>query len=156
MYDELARAQKPSRLEQFVVNALIPSVLLTFALHKPSVAKANPLPPLSPFSTPPYVFIGGTECYRFDALPDVFPVLLSMPHIAYSPGILRSAEKGRVLLKARVNTAGRVDPASILVLRATDVRLIPPARRALLAALFRSAWLDGRRIPAWITIGVTT
>ena len=29
MYDELARAQKPGYLERFVVNALIPSVVLT-------------------------------------------------------------------------------------------------------------------------------
>jgi hypothetical protein len=33
MYDDLARTQNPTRLERFVVHALIPSVLLTAALH---------------------------------------------------------------------------------------------------------------------------
>ena len=157
MYDELARAQNPGKLERFVVNALIPSVLLTFVLHEPSVAKASLLPPAVPaLSTPPFVFIG-TECYplRVD-LPDVFPVLVSMPHVVYPSQILRSDVKGRVLLKALVNVAGRVDPASIQLLRATDVRLVAPARRALIAVRFRPAWRAGRPIPAWITIGVTT
>ena len=33
MYDDLERSQRPSHLEWLVVNVVIPSVLVTFALH---------------------------------------------------------------------------------------------------------------------------
>ena len=154
MYDELARAQKPGYLERFVVNALIPSVVLTFALHEPAAAHASRLPPLAPFSVAPFVLITPIcicEPILMD-LPDIFPVLVSMPHVVYPPGMRRSGVEGRVRLKALVNAAGRVESTSVLVLRTTDSRFIAPARQALLAARFRPAWADGKQIPAWITV----
>src|SRR2546427_1383469 len=44
MYDDLARAQKPSALEWLVVHALIPSVLLTLVLQWPRahISRATP------------------------------------------------------------------------------------------------------------------
>ena len=127
MYDELARAQNPSSLERFVVNALIPSVILSFALHEPSVAKASLAEPeFAPLSTPPFVLIGTiTPCFPVSIeVPDIFPVLVSMPHVMYPPDMRLTGTEGRVLLKALVNIAGRVDPASIQVLGATDLRLV--------------------------------
>lgn len=154
MYDELARAQKPGHLERFVVNALIPSVVLTFALHEPAAAHASRIPPLAPFSTPPFVLMRPV-CHPFRTdVPDIFPVLVSMPHVVYPPGMHRSGVEGRVALKALVNAAGRVDLGSVLVLRTTDSRFIAPAREALLAARFRPAWADGYRIAAWVTISI--
>jgi hypothetical protein len=155
MYDELARAHDPSRLERFVLNALIPSVVLSFALHEPPVATATLTErALAPLSTPPFVFIT-TPCnpLSFD-VPDIFPVLVSMPHVTYPADMPRSEGNGRVRLKALVNTAGLVDPASIRVLGVTDVRLLAPARHALIAARFRPAWLGGKRIAAWITLAI--
>jgi TonB family protein len=154
MYDELARAQKPGHLERFVVNALIPSVVLTFALHDPAAAHASRTPPLAPFSTPPFVLMTPVCGPPWPALPDVFPVLVSMPHVGYPAGMPRAGVEGRVLLKALVNAAGRIDSRSVLVLRTTDVRFIRPAREALLGARFRPAWSQGQRVAAWVTVAI--
>ena len=159
MYDELARAQRPGTLERFVVNALIPSVVLTFALHEPSAAHASVSPDPS-WSAPPFVFIEGSYDYPvidepdFSNIPDVFPVLVSMPHLV-CPAEMRGSPAGAsAYFSARVNVHGRIDRASIQVLQVSDAMLIGPARRALLAATFRPAWRNGKRIPAWISIRV--
>ena len=41
MYDELVHAQEPSKLERFVLNAVIPSLLLTSLIHKDVVWAAH-------------------------------------------------------------------------------------------------------------------
>jgi len=77
-----------------------------------------------------------------------------MPPPVYPDAMRRSGIEGRVVLKALVNTGGRVYPSSILVLRTTDAEFIAPARQALRAALFRPARLGGARIESWVTIAV--
>jgi hypothetical protein len=62
--------------------------------------------------------------------------------------------EGRVVLRALVSARGRVYPSSILVLQATRVQFVVPAREALSAALFRPGWFGGQRMDAWITIGI--
>jgi hypothetical protein len=47
-----------------------------------------------------------------------------------------------------------VYPSSILVVRATHVQFVGPARAALTAALFRPGWFGGQRMDAWITIAI--
>ena len=151
MYDDLARTQNPTRLEWFVVHAVIPSVLLTAALHWTPAAQAarQPAPTgvclcsLSPIVEP-----------AAGPLPDVFPTLVRMPRAKYPAALRRVGIEGRVVFKALVNTRGHVYPSSILVLRTTDVAFVAPARQALRDALFRPARLGGARIEAWITIGI--
>ena len=154
MYDDLARTQNLPPLERFVVHAVIPSVLLTAALHwSPAVPVA--------LDEPAYVMI----CPGIDPLiepwapwpgpiPDVFPTLVTMPEPAYPDAMRRAGIEGRVVLKALVNTRGRVVPSSILVLRSTDPEFSTPAVLALSAARFRPARLAGARIEAWVTIAV--
>src|SRR5712691_2836127 len=149
MYDDLARTQNPTPLEWFVVHAVIPSVLVTAALHwQPAVAAAAPTPPVSA----DWFF---TVCGLppDGPIPDVFP-LLRMPRPTYPESMGRSGIEGRVVLKALVSTHGRVYPSSILVLQTTDVQFVAPARQALTAAVFRPAWLGGARVEAWIRIGI--
>jgi len=86
--------------------------------------------------------------------PDVFPTLIRMPRPTYPESMRRSGIEGRVVLKALVNTHGRVVPSSILVLRTTDAEFSTPAILALSAARFRPAKFAGARIEAWITIAV--
>jgi|SRR5882762_6486547 len=152
MYDDLARTQTPTRLERFVLHAVIPSVLLTAALHWTPVARA-------PFRWPSFectfpLFIEPVLEEPEAPVPDVFPTLVRMPRPVYPAAMRRSGIEGRVVLKALVNTRGRVYPSSILVLRTTDVAFVAPARQALRDALFRPARVGGARIEAWITIGI--
>jgi TonB family protein len=135
MYDDLARSQRPSSLEWLVVNAVIPSVLVTLALQITLATRAAPTPPGSP-------------------LPDAFPTLISMPRPGYPAIMRRLRVGGRVVLRALVNARGRVEPSSILAFQATDSRFIERSRRAVAAALFRPARFGGQADGAWITIAV--
>ena len=135
MYDDLARSQRPSSLEWLVVNAMIPSVLVTVVLQLALAARAAPTPPGS-------------------HVPDAFPALISMPRPSYPPIMRRLRIEGRVVLRALVNTRGKVEPSSILVFQATDSHFIESSRQALTAALFRPARFGGRAGGAWITIAV--
>jgi len=152
MYDDLARTQTLPPLEWFVVHAMIPSVLITTALHWSSPVRA----PLDEPTT--YVFVcqmpWPIEPFIGGPIPDVFPVLVRMPLPQRPDAMRRAGIEGRVVVKALVNTQGRVEPSSILVLRTTDVEFVAPARRALSAALFRPARLFRERIAAWITITI--
>ncbi|HXG97458.1 MAG TPA: TonB family protein [Gemmatimonadales bacterium] len=149
MYDDLARTQNPAPLEWLVVHAVIPSVLVTAALHwQPAVGAAAPTPPVA---IDGFVMVCG---YSPPLIPDLFPTLVRMPRPTYPESMRRSGIEGRVVVKAVVNTRGRVYPSSILVLRTTHVQFVAPARQALAAAVFHPARLGRARVEAWITIGI--
>ena len=159
MYDDLARTQNLPPLERFVVHALIPTVLVTAALHwSPAVPAARQEPTYAFICSGIEHLIEPTPCCPFvpwpGPIPDVFPTLVSMSQPAYPEAMRRAGIEGRVVLRALVNTHGRVVPSSILVLRTTDAEFSTPAILALSAARFRPAKFAGARIEAWITIAV--
>jgi protein TonB len=94
----------------------------------------------------------------FGPLSQAGPEVLAGPLPAY-PDLLRQAGiEGRVLLEAVIDTSGRVMRDSILVVSATNLGFVTPARQALLATLFRPALIGGRpvrmrvRVPFEFTI----
>src|SRR5467141_2554183 len=123
MYDDLARTQNPTAVEWFVVHVVIPSVVLTAALHWSPVARATSGWPYVECTFP--LFIETVPEGSESPVPDVFPTLISMPRPTYPAFMRRSGIKGRVVLRGLVNTRGRVYPWSILVLRTSDVEFIP-------------------------------
>jgi len=69
------------------------------------------------------------------------------------PELLRQAGvQGRVVLEAVVDTTGRVLSPSISVVSATDPGFVAPARRALLATLFRPARIGARAVGMLVRI----
>jgi len=142
MYDDLARTQNPTAVEWFVLHAVIPSVLVTAALHWSPAAPGPLEKPTYVLVCPSKMFESVIEPFVGGPIPDVFPVLVRMPRARYPEALLRARIEGRVVLRALVNTSGRVDSSSILVLRATHVEFLVPARQALKAALFRPGWLE--------------
>ena|SRR5438046_737485 len=113
MYDELARTQNPTPLEWFVVHAVIPSVLVTAALHwQPAVGAAAPTPPIV---TEEFVIVCG---YSPPLIPDLVPTLVRMPRPTYPESMRRSGIDGRVVLKALINTRRGV-PSSAVGTRAS-------------------------------------
>ena len=79
--------------------------------------------------------------------------------LTHYPEMLRQAGvQGRVILEAVVDTTGRVNRDSIDVVSATHPEFVAAARQALLATLFRPAFVFGRlvrvrvRIPYEFTI----
>ncbi len=150
MYDALARAQRPSVLEWLVVNALIPSVLITLVL--PS-ARASRLAATTVIQTEMCV-LALDEPAPGGPIPDVVPVLIRIHGPIYPPIMRRLRVEGRVVLRALVNPKGRVDSASILVVQTTHGEFVPPAFRALAGAVFRPARFAGHTGAAWITIAI--
>ena len=150
MFDDLARAQRPSALEWLVVNVLIPSVLVTFVLQWPHAPPAQPQPDnircpatLLSEALPP-----------LEPMPDVFPQLIRMPQAVYPEFMRRAGIEDRLVLLALVNSRGRVDSASILIVRATNGAFALSARRALSSALFRPGIFGSMPMAAWLTIQI--
>ena len=156
MYEDLARSQEPSALEWLVVNVLVPSLLVTFALQwrveRPTELRRleaeGPIVTILPVMGLDEAFI------RFGPIPDFFPKLLSMPRPGYPPVLRGSASQPRVFLRALVEPNGSVSPSSIVIVQSPDPRFNEEARRALMAAVFHPARLAGHAIGAWITIAV--
>ena len=155
MYDDLERSQRPSHLEWLVVNLVLPSVLVSFALQwraerpVPRGAESEPIIcvlPVMGLTQPPWLA---------GPIPDFFPKLLSMPRPEYRPFLGSFVDQPRVFLRALVEPDGSVSPSSIVIVQSPGHEFNEPARRALLAAVFQPARLDGDRIGAWITIAVT-
>src|SRR6266545_204432 len=150
MYDDLARTQQPTTLEWLVVNALIPSVLVTFALQVPLAApRARP-----PQTVQCSLIFPPPEEARPDDPPDVFPVLIRMPDAVYPEIMRRAGMEDRVTLRALVNTRGRVDSSSVLVLQASNREFAMSARYALSRALFSLARFAGKPVDAWVTMAI--
>jgi len=153
MYDDLARSQRRSVLEWLVVNALIPSVLVTFALQwRPAQnSKAAPVVYTDMCFLPSESII---ERMPGGPIPDAFPILISMPRPSYPALMRRLGVEDRVVLRALVNVDGQVDASSILVLQATRGDFVQAARQALAAALYQPGRFGGHPGAAWITIAI--
>lgn len=89
-----------------------------------------------------------------EALVDEKPSLLSAPPPAY-PALLKQAGiQGRVLLRAIVDTTGRVEPASVKILQSPNPGFDQPTREWLMKALFRPARMHGQAVRTFINLPV--
>jgi periplasmic protein TonB len=73
------------------------------------------------------------------------PALLSPPPV-YPEMLRRAGIQGRVLLQAIVDTAGRLEPNSVKILKSSSPGFDLPTRRWALEARFRPARLQGRAV----------
>ena len=70
----------------------------------------------------------------------------------YPDSLYRARTPGRVVVEFVVDTAGRVEPATIEVLASTHPLFTQAVREALLAAHFRAAWSKGRRVRQYVQL----
>jgi protein TonB len=88
------------------------------------------------------------------SLVEELPVMLAGPVPVY-PELLRLAGvQGRVVLEAVVDTAGHVEPGSIVVVAAAHPGLVAPARQAIAAMLFRPARVRGQAVRVRVRIPI--
>jgi TonB family protein len=92
----------------------------------------------------------GNEVYS-EALVEERPALLSAPPAPYPDLLKRAGIHGRVLLRAIVDTTGRVEPSSIEIATSPNPGFDEPAREWILKALFRPARVHGRAVRVHIT-----
>ena len=83
------------------------------------------------------------------------PERLWSPALAYPPEMFLGGIEGEVMLQGVVDTAGRVDSASVRVLRTTNAAFEAPAVAMLLGTRFRPAQRDGRPIDALIEVPIS-
>jgi TonB family protein len=150
MYDDLARTQRPSLLEWVSVNMVIPSIVLTLAIHFPADRD----------EVVPFVY-GDVTCVMLGVvdppsdgglIPDVPPRLNWMSQPKYPDPLLQAGTEGHVVLRALVDTRGRVKQSSVVVVQAAHPEFADAVRQALTEAEFRPAWFAGMRIEAWVTV----
>jgi TonB family protein len=99
------------------------------------------------------IVVGGDEVYA-EALVEERPALLSAPPPVY-PALLKQAGiQGRVILRAVIDTTGRVEPASVRILKSPNPAFDQPTKDWVLKALFRPARLRGRGVRVFINLPV--
>src|SRR5207247_9648051 len=87
--------------------------------------------------------VSGNEVYA-EELVEERPALLSAPAPVY-PALLKQAGiQGRVILPAVIDTTGRVEPASVRIMKSSHPAFDEPPKDWVLKALFRPARLHGR------------
>jgi len=88
------------------------------------------------------------------SLVDELPMLLSGPVLVY-PELLRQAGlQGRVVLEAVIDTVGRVERGSIVVVEAAHPAFVAPAQQSLLKSLFRPARVRGHAVRVRIRVPI--
>jgi len=97
--------------------------------------------------------VSGSEIYA-ETLVEERPALLSAPPPVY-PGLLKQAGiQGRVILRAVIDTTGRVEPASVRIMKSPNPAFDQPTKDWVLKALFRPARLHGRGVRVFINLPV--
>jgi TonB family protein len=87
------------------------------------------------------------------AVVEEVPALLSPPP-AYPELLQRAGIRGRVLIQAIVDTAGRVEPSSVKILKSPSPGFDLPTKQWALGAQFRPARLQGRAVRVLVTLPV--
>jgi TonB family protein len=150
MYDDLARTQRSSLLEQLTLNIVIPSVLLSLAIAPPPVFSREVAPRLHGHTWP--LMLGATR--SADAsIADVPPRLLWMPLPRYPVELLQAEREGYVVMRVRVDREGHVRWSSA-VIHAAQGEFVQPVREALLRAEFVPAIAAGTPTESWVTVSV--
>jgi protein TonB len=99
------------------------------------------------------VVVSGNEVYA-EALVEERPALLSAPPPVY-PALLKQAGiQGRVMLRAVIDTTGRVEPASVRIMKSPNPAFDQATKDWVLKALFRPARLHGRGVRVFINLPV--
>jgi len=89
-----------------------------------------------------------------EALVEERPALLSAPPPIY-PALLKQAGiQGRVILPAVIDTMGRVEPASVRIMKSPHPAFDQPTKDWVLKALFRPARLHGRGVRVSVNLRV--
>ncbi len=99
------------------------------------------------------IVVSGSEVYA-EALVEERPELLSAPPPIYPQLLKQAGIQGRVILHAIVDTTGRVEPASVRIIKSPSQAFNQPTKDWVLKALFRPARLHGRGVRVFINLPV--
>ena len=103
------------------------------------------------------VVLGAAGCATHRAGAAAFyepPRRLWSPPLAYPESLMQAEVEGSVVLQAEVDTSGRVDRASVRVLRSSNAAFESPAMEMLYGTRFRPAYSGSRPTSAVIEVPV--
>jgi TonB family protein len=87
-----------------------------------------------------------------EAVVDEKPALLSGPPTVYPELLKQAGIQGRVVLRAILDTTGRVEPGSVIIVKSPNPGFDEPTKQWALKALFRPARLHGRAVRAYVNL----
>ena len=148
MYDDLARTQRSSLVEQLTLNIVIPSVLLSLAIAPPPVFSREAAPRLHGHTWP--LMLGAAGPPPVASVP---PRLLWMPLPRYPIDMLETGREGYVVVRVRVDREGHVIWSHAMI-QAAQWEFVQPVRDALLRAEFLPASAAGNPTESWVTVSV--
>jgi len=85
---------------------------------------------------------------------DELPLLLAGPTPRYPEALRRAGIAGRVIVETVVDTLGRAEPGSMVVVAAPHPGFVAPARDYVLRALFRPARVHGRAVRVLVRVPI--
>ena len=97
--------------------------------------------------------VSGNEVYA-ESLVEERPALLSASPPDYPVLLKQAGIQGRVILRAVIDTTGRVEPASVRIMKSPNRAFDQPTKDWVLKALFRPARLHGRGVRVFINLPV--
>jgi TonB family protein len=97
------------------------------------------------------IVVSGNEVYA-EALVEERPALLSAPPPVYPAHLRQAGIQGRVILPAVIDTTGRVEPASVRIMKSPNPGFDQPTKDWVQKALFRPARLQGRSVRVFINL----
>jgi len=169
VYDDLLKTQRAALPERLFLNAVLPSLLVTFLLQTgagwgwreeregglrvfyvcPGIAVPD-VPELPPIFPGPGVYVSpaivvemlGARGRTRAAVAEVLPVY-SQGFVEYPAALMEARITGRLIVRAVVDTFGRAIPGTLAVLESPRPALNRSAVRAVLETRFYQARLDG-------------
>src|SRR5437016_602975 len=76
------------------------------------------------------------------------------PAPRYPEGLRRAGIKGRVVVEAVVDTLGRAEPSSVVIVATLHPGFVAPARDYVMRALFRPARVHGRAVRVLVRVPI--
>ena len=135
-----------------IIDGVVPPPPIDFSIPEG-------MPPLGPVFDvrrgAPFAGVPGPAGDPMDvSLADEPPAMLAGPVPAYPEQLRQAGVQGRVVLEVVVDTAGRVEPGSFVVVSAAHRAFVAPAQQALAATVFRPARVHGRAVRVRVRIPV--
>jgi TonB family protein len=83
------------------------------------------------------------------------PIRVSAPFTSYPDELRRQQISGTVIVEAKIDTTGQVDPTSIKIVHSPDARFDEAAKDFVARSRYRAGRTDGKRVAMYVHVPVS-